>query len=214
MRTSDERGFSLLEILIVASVLVLLVGGAFALLGSASDAQALGTAHATLERNATSAVERIAREIALGGSNTFSPAPASPNWCDAVAFETPNGPADASAWGEIRGIALIRDPNDPDDGVDNDGDGLIDECLLVLETGPDSSNVTRTVLARNVREYLEVEEPNGQDDNGNGLIDESGLCLTCDGGVWTVRLTLERRGPRGELVTRTVTTSASPRNSK
>ena len=105
-------------------------------------------------------------------------------------------------------------PGELDNGVDDNGNGLVDECRIEFQ--PDVVGDPGLVIGWGsfVREYLEGEIPNGVDDNGNGLVDERGLCLTYDNasGVLTVRLTLERLDPLGRPLTRTVETAVQVRN--
>ena len=88
----------------------------------------------------------------------------------------------------------------------------MDECQLVLRLDAGTAAQRDVVLCRYVREYLEGEIPNGSDDNGNGLMDERGFSADVADGVWTLRLTVERRDASGRLVTKTHETSVRPRN--
>jgi hypothetical protein len=115
-------------------------------------------------------------------------------------------------WGRPTVIEFRPEPDDPADGLDNNGNGLVDEGMLVRYEMTDTGPTALTVLTRWVRPLLEGETDNNQDDNGNGLIDEPGFCLDRVGDVWTVRLSLERRDSAGRTVTRTMQTAVRPRN--
>jgi hypothetical protein len=107
---------------------------------------------------------------------------------------------------------LEADPGDPADGKDNNGNGLVDEGVVVRYEVDGTGPVRRTVLTRWVAALLDGEIENHQDDNGNGLIDEPGFCLDRNGDVWTLHLTLQRNDGAGRRVTRTMKTAVTPRN--
>ena len=109
-------------------------------------------------------------------------------------------------------LGFQYDAGEVDDGIDNDGDGLIDEGVFFLERDSGGANQRRIVLAKNVRELLQGEAPNAVDDNGNGLVDEPGFVASIVGDVVTLRLTIEETTPEGGLVTRTADSSVRLRN--
>jgi len=114
-------------------------------------------------------------------------------------------------FGPLMGFQLELEDQEIDDGIDNNGNGLVDERVLVWlqDVGP---NQTRSVRSHYVRELLEGELPNGVDDNGNGLADEPGFHVALQGDVLTVRLTIERFDADNRLLTKTVETSVNIRN--
>jgi hypothetical protein len=83
---------------------------------------------------------------------------------------------------------------------------------VVWTQDPDAAEQRRAVWARHVRELLEDEVLDGVDNNGNGLIDERGLNFSVDGKLIVVRLTIERPGPHGGLVTKTLESRVTCRN--
>jgi hypothetical protein len=101
-------------------------------------------------------------------------------------------------------LTLEYEPNDANDGIDNDGDGLTDECRLRWIRNFGAANETDTVLCTSVREYFEGETLNNADQNGNGLQDERGFHVTRTGSALTFRLTLEAFDKEGQLVTTSV----------
>jgi hypothetical protein len=82
-------------------------------------------------------------------------------------------------------------------------------ALIKDWNGPSERTV---ILCRNVRELAEGETANGLDDNGNGLVDEKGLCFDLSEGNLSLRLTVERRDPNHQLVTRSFESSVWLRN--
>jgi hypothetical protein len=61
----------------------------------------------------------------------------------------------------------------------------------------------RVTIVNGIGELLEGEVLNALDDNGNGLIDEAGLSFSSDEGTLNIRLTVQRTGPGGEILSRT-----------
>ena len=104
------------------------------------------------------------------------------------------------------------EPTDPEDGTDNDGDGIVDEGIVVLRLSAGEPNEYRVVLARGVARYLEGETPNGVDDNGNGQVDEKGLFMQVRNGAIYVNLTVQRMGRDRQPIFRTVRTAVAMRN--
>jgi hypothetical protein len=120
---------------------------------------------------------------------------------------------DAPVWGPPERLLLEYSPGEVDDGIDNNQNGLVDECRVVWLENPDTVNERRTVLCNWVRETLEGETPgNNADENGNGLDDEPGLCFDFDGNRVTIRLTVERLSPEGFSIMRTLERTISFRN--
>lgn len=126
-------------------------------------------------------------------------------------YHLPTGYEAGIQWDVDQELALEYDPAELADGIDNDGDGLIDECQIVRTRDPGGANELRVVICKDVAEYLEGEIPNGFDDNGNDLDDERGFVVDVQGDVLTIRLTIERRTEQG-LVQRTATSSVRIRN--
>jgi hypothetical protein len=167
-------------------------------------------AHANDVRNdlgsaCSRSLDRIWDELFESGVEDLTPPPLAPLGSADLTYRPCAGwVGGAIAWQEPARFLLELEDGETDDGVDEDGDGLVDERRLVWIRNEGLPDEDRTVLAHDVREFLAGEVPNGMDDNGNGLIDERGLSFELDGEVLTVRLTLERmdRGGRRVVVTR------------
>jgi len=114
--------------------------------------------------------------------------------------------------GTVTTISFQRDPADAADGVDNDGDGLVDEGRLVMVRNDGEANSTSVTLCKNVGRFLEGEDDGNGDENGNGLVNEPGFLIQRDGNLITLQLTLEEADGSGQLTTRTSTTSVNLRN--
>lgn len=210
-RTRTDRrtsaGFTLVESLIAVTLLAVLFLAVAQTSSRASDAFEEGSTENTLSRTLHRSLDRIASAIEFSDATILDAALASPQGSDQVAFRTPRDFVGTEVdWEDIR-ILLELEPGELDDGVDNDGDGLIDEQRIVRVDFPGTPDERRVVLASGVAELLEGELANGLDDNANGLADETGLSFSSNGSVVTIRLTCQRRDDGGRLLTRTSETA-------
>lgn len=135
-------------------------------------------------------------------------------WQAAIDFDRPGAMRASTGritWSATR-VEFRLEPGEVDDGLDNDGNGLVDEGELVLVRDAGGADELEIVLANGVREHLEGELPNGVDDNDNGLVDERGITFERVGSDLRIRLTLETTGRDGRILTRTLETTAWSRN--
>ena len=156
----------------------------------------------------------MSRELRISSLGSLAGFPVTPLWDQGITYDVIDdvSPVDGSiTWQTIR-IEFQYDPAEIDDGIDNDGDGLVDEGRAVLLRNWNTAAEKRTVLCNDVREYLEGETPDGNEENGNDLTDERGLCFELDGDRLTIRLTLEKTDHEGRLATVTVETTVHFRN--
>jgi hypothetical protein len=97
-------------------------------------------------------------------------------------------------WGAPERIALLQSPEDANDGLDNDSDGMIDERIVVWTTNVGLPSERSTVLQRDVPESAAGEiAGNAIDENGNGLLSEPGLSFEFVGDEVVIRLSLQAR---------------------
>lgn len=214
MRDSKRmRGLTQIELIISLTVLTVVAGGTYQILFTGVDAYGTGVSKAELERQASRVLETVTDHISMCGEATLHPRLEPPWSSPTVTFQKNLGFSEgAIVWGPPTVLELRPDSGDPEDGLDNNGNGIVDEQMLVLVESPGLPGEKTVVLSRWVREYLEGETPNGKDDNGNGLTDEPGFALSVSEGVWTIHLTLERLDRSGRNRTHTVETSVRPRN--
>jgi prepilin-type N-terminal cleavage/methylation domain-containing protein len=208
-----RRGFTLIEMMIGAVILAMLVGSMGVVVLSARGVYEQGLSSAALEARGRRTLQRISNEL-TGAIVELTTVPAANAEGPAIAFQTCTGyTAGAMTKSSVTRIELRPEPGDPDDGIDNDHDGSIDEKQIVLVRNAGQANQIESVLCGGVRELLQGETANMADDNGNGLIDEGGLSFARDAhGTITIRLTLEARDPHGLLVARTVEGAVHMRN--
>ena len=118
-------------------------------------------------------------------------------------------------WCERRGSKteiLDYQEGEVDDGLDNNGNGLADEGVLLWTRDLGGAGESTHVICRGVREYLQGEEPNLDADTDNGLEDEPGYCLERVGETLVIRLTLERQVSDAGIQQRTIETSVKLRS--
>jgi hypothetical protein len=210
---SHRAGFTLVELAIAGALFAVILGSVALVAGSSERTYRTESVHSQLEAQAGRTMQQVCEELRMAGIDTLSPAPAagvaasSVQYVQAIGIE--NG---VVQWTPLRRLELEYELGELDDGLDNNGNGLVDEGRLVLVEDPGSPNERRRVLTRWVAELLEGELANGLDDNGNGLVDERGFSLEGNGRAVTVRFTLERRTNEGALLRRTANSSVRPRN--
>jgi hypothetical protein len=192
----STSGFSLVELAIAASLLAVVVGGAMMVFDSTGRACQSMAIDSELLTSARRTLNRIAELVRLSRRSNVLPAvpgAESPFSTSQIDFQPAAGFAGGAAvWGASQRIEFQYSPTDPDDGVDNDGNGLVDDGRVVWTTNLGLPGERSTVLSHWVPEFQAQETQDGTDQNGNGLIDERGISFDFAGSRLTIRLTLER----------------------
>lgn len=214
-KRSHESGLSLTELMIALGVLSMVMGGIVTASLSGQGAYQRGISNTDLETRVNRAMERIVRDLSSANSGALSPPAADGD--DHLEFQRPADSIDGHiVWGPVTRYAFELMSGELDNGLDDNGNGLVDEGSLVRIEDPDGPDEKRLVIANRVSELLEGELPNGLDDNGNGLVDEAGLNFTLEVGSGTnalvVRLSLQAVGPNGQTFSRTAQTRVALRN--
>lgn len=214
IRTRHRRscaGFTLIEIAIAGLLLTLLLSSAILAARSGYGAFRATQDASDVETRVRRALDRTAVELLGVGTSELQPNPTDAFGADDVLYRHPTGLAGtAIQWGDLNRLAFEPELGEIDNGVDDDGDGLVDEGSLVLTRDVGGKN-QRIVLCNGVRELYEGETANGLDDNGNGVVDERGFNVRRVGDVLDVRLCLEAMGDEGPIV-RALETSVRVRN--
>jgi len=194
----------MVELAISLALLSVMMGGLMIVSSSISKAVSAGTSSAALEADGEMAIRRLAAILREASSDTVTPRPAAPFSSPQVDFlRAEEWTVKGMQWNPLERIRLELRPGEIDNGLDDDGNGLIDERRVVWITNPGAASQRVVTVCQWVSEMLEGELPNGLDDNGNGLIDEPGLCVVFEDDGATVRMTLQRRDSEGRLLTRT-----------
>ena len=213
MRSHGNRaGFSLTEMLIGVSIAAILATSATMAAAESYVAYKAASLNSTLEGNLRRSMDRVVRELMSTGMDSIFPAVDADPQDDVVFSEIVDVTGGIITWGNPKRLAFEYEDGELDDGVDNNGNGLVDEGVLVLTLNDGQANERRVVICHGVSELLEGEEENGDDDNGNGLDDEPGFFVLQEDNVLTIRLTLEQRSDQVDRVQRTLTTSIRLRN--
>lgn len=208
-----RAGVTLLELMISLTILAVVIGALSAATLSAQSAFKLTAARSELEYDARRTVDRIAEELRTAGSAGLSPEPLAPLGSSSLQFQRNGGWIDGAIdWSLPLQISLEEAPEDPANGVDDDGDGMIDDRRVVWTRDAGQESEVATTWMRGVPRFAEGELANGLDDNGNGLVDEAGLSFELDGNALYIRLTLQRGASGGAVLVRSVETAVILRN--
>lgn len=219
-----NAGTGLFELLVVVVLLALLLGLAGLTVTTSRGAYDQGMLSADVEVQARRTLDRIADEFLSASAGSVSVEGMSPpplqgiTWLD---YRPVTGFASIPLSGAQRRIVLVLAADELDDGLDNNSNGLVDECRIELL--PDVLASTRAAgLVSHVRRLAQGELPNGLDDNLDGRVDEPGFGAEWEapapgvaglrGGRLSLWLTLERRVAGQQTVTRTVRTTVRVRS--
>ncbi len=209
-----RTGSTLFELLVVLVLMTTTVGSLLALGERGARLFETGVTRSELEGRARRAADALAREFASASSSSIEALPESPLWQEQIDFTQAAAirPGDGRITWSTDRLEFRYEAPETGNGLDDDGDGLVDEGLLALVQDRGGADERTVVLVHGVREYLEGELPNGLDDNGNGLVDERGVAFERVGGDLRLHLTLEAIDRDGRLVTRTMETTTWSRN--
>jgi hypothetical protein len=206
---------TLVEMVMATTLFVAFASSVFLAVDLSSASYRTETVTAHLDSLAREAMDDLSERLRGSDFDSITPVPLpAPVSAPSIDFQRARGfVGGGPSWGPTERLAFEYEPADPDDGVDNDGDGLIDEGRLVWFENPELAGERRTILCSHVSEALEGEVPgNLLDDNGNGLIDERGFCLEFVGSHVVARITLEERDHAGRVIRHSSSRIVKPRN--
>jgi hypothetical protein len=210
---ASMRGLSLIEVVLGLVLVLAAVAAALSITSTASSVTAATTARGQLDVRVHRTLDRIARELVAAREDSLDPDAEAPLGASALSFQRAvDDGAGGIAWSSMRRIESLPSPADPEDGIDNDGNGLVDDREIWLVRDFALPGERRSLLTRHVASFLEGESSNVTDDNGNGLIDERGLSIEHRDGVLVIRITLQAVGPDGDVMSRTAEMAVQPRN--
>ena len=213
-KRATRTGFTLLELVVSMGLLSIMAGLSIMIQTTGNSALKASNQQTEAEGKARRGLDRVARElqraVVMNLFTNFTPvAPDSPS----LTYLSAAGLVDGEmAAGSVTHFAWEQDPRDADNGIDDDGDGLIDEGVVAIWKNVGEADQVRVVICNDVTEYYQGETPNGADDNGNDLTDEAGFHFEQDGDLITVRLCVGGVSSDGTRVMRTAETSIRLRN--
>jgi len=209
-----RAGFTLVELAISTGILGLMMGFLFMVQISGQKAAAQARQNDEVGGRLTRALERAHDETRfvindliwedLSGAATFT---------KVLTFQSV-----ASLDGgvmtptDVTRIEVLMEGSEADDGIDNDGDGLIDEGALWLTRDVGGPAEQSVILCKGVTEYYDGEALGNGDENGNLLVDEPGFHVERDGDRLVFRLTVEGVKQDGVRVLRSGEASVHVRN--
>jgi len=217
-RRGARAGYTLVEMMISVVVLALLLGSVGLVGMSNRRAFEQGAGSADLEVQVRRVVDHVVGELIRTGTNgavnVLVPDPIQGTGTEDLAYMKAEGIQNgATDWADTwYRLYWDYEVGEIDDGVDNNGNGLIDEGRVLYTRDLGKASEKTIVICHNVAEYLEGETANNLDDNDNGLKDERGFCIERVDDALLVRLTLETRVADSGLQARTIETSVRPRN--
>lgn len=191
-----QGGFTLLELMITVALVSLVMFNVWMVLHESSDAYSARTVDYDAEVQAQRTLDRIAMALIGASSDTIEVPVESPLYTDRLRFDVNVGFENGEpVFGDTQEIRLEAPAQE----------------VVWLES-PDEPEQRRVVWSRWVSEWLEGELPNGVDDNQNGVVDEKGLAFDLEGDMVIIRLTIERPGPDGMLIRKTLRSQVTCRN--
>jgi hypothetical protein len=207
---TTAAGYTLLELAIVALLITMMLGSLALFGGRSSDAMTASAAQSDLDANLRRTIMRMTEELLSSGFRVIETDAVD---ADELSFQRSDGVVSgAIRWSPRLRLAFAYETGELDDGLDNDGDGLVDEGMVVLTRNLGGADEQSVVLCRGVRELGPGEVANAADDDGDGLVNERGLVLRQVGSALELSLSLERLDGEGRVLTRTLETTIQPRN--
>lgn len=192
-----RSGFTLLELLMVLSLLGIILVKATMLMSTSSDVIGKQSAALVLEDHARIVLDRIALAVMSCDRDSLAPVIAEPGHGTELRYQISLGVEDGEVvWADAEEISF--------EGIETN--------QIIWRRNPDLAAEKRVAWSNLVRPFLEGELANGVDDNGNGLVDEEGLSFTIEKNSVTIRLSFGQTLKDGQRITTTLETVATCRN--
>lgn len=209
-----RRGFTMVEVTISAVILGSMMGSLFLVHSTGENVASQATLEDEADARLTRSLMRVADELrfvidtsiweGLGGLN---PSTRVLTFRSVASLE-----GGVAVPGTLNRVEVLPELGDPSDGLDNDGDGLVDECSLYLTRDFGGANEMRVALCNGVRELYVGETLDLADENGNGLVDEPGFHIERIEDRLVIRLAVDVARSDGAQVTRSGEASIRIRN--
>lgn len=206
-------GFTLVEVLLSVVILGSLLGTVFVVQKQGQSAAVASNVQLMTSLKASRLLDRVVRELQGMGGDGATPTQSTSLGTDTLNWQTSRGVnAGLVLWSNTNRFALGMAPGEADNGVDDDGDSLVDERALVLTYDVGTADQRSVTLCDSIAEMAPRETANALDDDGNGVVDERGFNLHRTGDILEVRITVQGTGPEGSVVSTSVETSFRVRN--
>lgn len=192
---NPRGGFTLIEIMIAATLLALVLANLYMVFGSTNKAVKARQSTFETEVEARRVLDRIAMRVIGAELDTLQVPSSSPNSSASIDFNVNLGFDEGQVqWSPGQRIA-------------HDGSSQISWA-----ENPGQAEQRMAIWTNHAAKLLEGEVMNGEDDNGNGLIDERGLEFHVQGKMVVISLTIQQPGLDGALTSKTVSTRVTCRN--
>ncbi|QDU83372.1 hypothetical protein Pla163_04710 [Planctomycetes bacterium Pla163] len=194
---TNGGGFTLLEVLIAFTLVVILLFNATQLINTASKAGDHTAKQQELDQLADQVIDRIALALMAANEERTLPANSAPFNSDLINYETSLGVEDGeTVWSEPERIALDTQ-----------------DSMVSWYRNPETPDVFKLVWGKHVSE-MQIDELGGNnaDDNGNVLIDEKGLSFNIDRSSVQINLTLRQVLTDGTEISASTKTRVAFRN--
>ena len=154
MRSTPRSGWSFVALALTVVLLSAAVGTVSMVSTSIAHTPRGERTRSELEESARLAVEEIAAILMEARIDSLSPDPRAPASTECLEFQRAiyreNQPP---VWTDPERVEVLLDPGELDDGLDNDGDLLVDERTAFLVKNSGSENELRRVLAEGVSRF-------------------------------------------------------------
>lgn len=200
---SKRSAFTLVEVVVCLTLLAVIMGvvGAFQL--SSQRAVRTEVTRADIEMRSRRTMQLALRELTGVASTMLTPDPSTAFGTDTITYQKPVGVDNVGniLWSNLNRLALQMDAGETDNGLDDDGDGLVDERRLVLTRDVGLTSQRQVTVCHGIPELQAGELPNGTDDNGNGVRDERGFNVFRVGDRLSILVSVEQVGDQDAVLT-------------
>ncbi len=194
---TKRAGYTLLEMTVAVTVLGLVLGSVGVFQNMSNDQSQSLIERSQLEARGQRALNRVVSELTGVAQSLLVPDPNSVFGSSSIIYQRPAAVSATGVitWENPSRLMLESDPADGANGLDDDGDGLTDECRLVLLKAGTS---VPTVLCTNISPMAGVEGANGYDEDSDGIVDETGFHVQRTGDLLRIHLSVLEARREGE----------------
>lgn len=196
MKRFTRAGYTLVEMAVSVTVLGLVLGSVGVFQNMGNDHTQSLMERSGVEARAQRGLQRVVEELTGVAQSLLVPDPSSVFGTSSITYQRPASISSAGVvtWEAPSQLLLQSDPRDPDNGSDDDDDGLTDERQLVLQRASGKP----IVLCTDVCEYAGVEGGNGYDEDSDGIVDETGFHVQRTGDLLRIHLSVLEARRKGD----------------